>query len=499
MEYAIPRKFKFTKNQWRFIMLLNAVIVILLVPYFILQIIPSSAPPYTPTGGQPYARERDARISLNPSIYWETNLGGSGTDIPAAVVNHGTHFHALVVSNSTDYDFELDEPDTHTQRLFLATLSPNGRTKDFRLLAGGISVDVVKAMAWGNEILVLYNVGNTAHLRRIACDGTVVRSYTSSNRRGVDFMVDRRAAGRIVLAVQQDRTPFATTLTLYVLNENLNLDTTAARHTMTTDSMPRSLDFTSMFPSVSAGGGYIVFARDKNELHPAVIEFGTAFNPVYHSLRFAALPDFVATDIVPYSDGGIGVFIMAGTAGGAPHLITVRLENGVFAANTMTPLAAPLNMTAATAVRFLLVDSGDDIPNKFILATHNNGSAVRKLLPNSASLAPQNSLSDFAALSSVAFAADFLVGRPLPLPMRETLLFGTDTSGSLFLTRLTNETALPLITFGGSGTETAISMTLADGGIIIAAATNSAADGNQDGDIGGNFGGIDAWLAFVPL
>jgi len=439
-------------------------------------------------------------MSLNPHIDWETNIGGEGNDVPAAVVNHGTHFHVLVVTNSTRYDFVTDDEAAagQAQRLFLARLSPSGRTMDFVLLDSGSNISVVTAMAWGGDTLVLYNVGNNSFLRRFNHSGGIVHSFGSPNRRGVDLMVDNRGGtGRLVLAVRHDRSPFASTLTLYVLNENLALDPTAPQHTMTTDGMPRSLDYVAIFPAVADAGRYIVFAIDEVERHPAIIEFGAGFNPVYHSLRFAALPNFVITDVVPYSDGGIGVFIMAGIANGAPHLITVRHENGIFASHTLTPLAEPLGISGATDTKFLLADSGEGAPYKYVMTVNEGGSAVRRLLPNSASLAPQ---ANFGALNNVAFVADFILSRPnLPANARETLLLGTDTGGNLFLTRLMGDTAIRLLTFGGSGIETAVAMTPSGGGVIIVSATTSAPNDIPDGDVGGNFGGVDTWIAFVPL
>ena len=498
MEYIHRPKRKgvrFSKNQWRVIMLLNAVIIVLLVPYFVIRILPAVAPPgddnnggniYTP-GGAVFSRYRDARQSLNPMIDWEINIGGEGNDIPQAIINHGTHIHVLIVTNSTQFDF--DDEVTAGSRLYMVTLSPQGATIGFVRVASGTNLNVVSAKAWGSGTLIVYNSLTGATAAHIACDGEVIASYIAPGRTAV--YLSPYQSQRVIMVTRRDQGVFPSSLTLHVLSERL---VSIGGISLSTDQINMSLDFISVFESVHTPSNFVVFATNTTDGHPVIFEFGSIAHPRYHDLRFPHLPNFAAQDIIPISGTAGEVFAMIGTADGIPHLVTVRFADGIFAAHSHTPLGGIMQINSVSSIRFVYIDSHEGDPTIYIIATNAGGSnAVR--LNRTGTLSTGGNLT---ALSPIAHIAHYILNRP-GSPVNESLLFGSDLDANLFLTRLSPTAATTVTTFGGSGQDIAIAATLTDRGIMTVASTTSGAGDRQDGDIGGNFGGIDTWVALIPL
>ncbi|MCL2370554.1 MAG: hypothetical protein FWC80_04945 [Firmicutes bacterium] len=490
MEYISPkRKIRFSRTQKRIIIALNVLILAIAIPLLVITFWQGE---YLPTGGfppsdqRPYERLRDARMSLNPAIDWEINIGGTGSDIPSAVVNQGSHFHIFGMTTSTDFDFQTD---IAGQKLSMATLTTLGRTQNFVILDNGPSINVVKALNFGqNRTLLLYSRSDTAVIARVACDGTITHSFERPHSHAVDFIID---GSRIILVVSHERGAFDSGLTVFVLNENLALDTTAPWHTRTTNISNHSLAYNSIFPWQ---GNYLVFAMDTFNRIPVAVEFGEYFNPQnnVHNLSLSSVPDFVLHDVVPFVDGATR-FMMTGIANGAPHLIAVKSENNRYMAGSHTPLATALGISGAIRTEFLMVDNNivGNPPELFVFAASNTRSAVRRMAKGSTPLAPPSTA--FDGLNTSAFVSDSIMSRRAVQP-QETLLFGSDFDNNLFLTRLSISSATPLLTFGGQRTDTAVAMTLTDRGVIIVAATNS-----DTGDVSANFGGIDTWVALIPL
>ena len=487
------RQVKFTTTQKRVIIALNVIILAIVIPFLIITFWPGGAPYLgggnidIPADAQPYERLRDARMSLNPHIDWETNIGGTGNDIPSVVVNHGGHFHIFGTTTSTDLDFETE---ISGQKLSMATLSMLGRTQNFAILDSGPSINVVKGIRFGNGItLLLYNRSDTAIIARITCDGTITHSFERANSQGVEFIMD---SGRIVLVVRHEQGSFHSGLTVLILNENLQLDNSATWHTRSTNISHRSLEFNSIFPA--GGDRFRVFATDTFRRAPVIIEFSQSFNPhaedYVHNVGLPSVPNFELHDVVPFVDGA-SRFMMTGVSNGEPHLIAVKFENNRFAGGGHFGLAGTMGITGATHTRFLMVDCNDGPPEFFVFASSPERSAVRRLARGSTPLAPPSTA--FDSLNNSAFVAYTILSRP-NAPSHETLLFGSDLNNNLFLSRLSPNTAVPLLTFGGQRTDTAVAMTLTDRGVIIIASTNS-----DERDVGANFGGIDTWVAFVPM
>lgn len=148
-------------KQLQTVMVLCAVIFILLcgVAYTV-STRQSTAANTTPVGTEkpPHSLVRDARVSANERLSWETNIGGQGDETPVAVFTKNNEIYIFGNTDSSDYDFAgLEAGKT---RGFGARLSVSGRTLSFTVF----DFTVFKAVPTLSGFAVAGNEGSVAGL-----------------------------------------------------------------------------------------------------------------------------------------------------------------------------------------------------------------------------------------------------------------------------------------------------------------------------------------------
>lgn len=170
-------KTTFSKRQTQSIVVLSAVLFILLcgVAYTVSGRRQSAA---TSTSGNDVVKPshelvREARVSGNPYVDWETNFGGSGDEAPVAVISKNNTVYIFGNTNSHDLDFAgVQEGKT---RGFCAQLSLAGRTLAYTVF----DFCVAKAIPTQSGFAVAGNEGSVSGLYLLGNDLTVTAKVSA--------------------------------------------------------------------------------------------------------------------------------------------------------------------------------------------------------------------------------------------------------------------------------------------------------------------------------
>lgn len=159
------------KRQIQSIILLTAVIFILLcgVVYTVSTRTSADSPVNAPVDAEtkPHELLRAARTSANARIEWETNLGGTGEEVPVTVLQKNNEIYVFGNTSSSDLDFA--GADAGKTRGFCTRLSLAGRTLAFTVF----DFTIVKTIPTAAGFAVAGNEGSAAGLYLLSDELTV--------------------------------------------------------------------------------------------------------------------------------------------------------------------------------------------------------------------------------------------------------------------------------------------------------------------------------------
>lgn len=285
------RKEFFSKQQLQTIMILTAVIFLLLcgVAYTV------STRPVTPVSGKPaderppHVLQRDARVSANEHIAWETNLGGSADEQPVAVLCKNNEIYIFGNTCSNDLDFAGESEGK--LRGFGARLTAGGRTVEYTLY----DFTVQKAIPTLSGFAVAGNEGSSAGLYVLSDTLTVTGKTVMSPTHALSavglYVFDNRY---FLIAESYDTLSDTKSLLLHVYTTGLTLEIEKVfSHTY-------SLDFLDLMPY---DGGYILAASASFQGlgYLTVARFSLLNVPAYTDYKLGHA--YTPTSFVPLGSG----------------------------------------------------------------------------------------------------------------------------------------------------------------------------------------------------
>lgn len=289
-------------------MLLTAVIFILVcgVAYTV------STRKSTPASGEPTFTEkppheilRPARASANERIAWETNIGGTESEQPIAVINKNNEIYIFGNTSSSDLDFT--GATKGKTRGFGARLSLAGSTLAFTVF----DFTIAKAIPISSGFALAGNEGSVAGIYLLSDDLTVSGKANMPATHSLTacglYVYDNRY---FLIAEALDSATDTKSLLMHIYTSGLSLEREKVFH------HTYGLDFLDMMPY---GDGYILAAaatfQDISFL--TVARFGTLSEPAYTDLKlgYAYTPEA----FVPMGAG----FAAICDHGGACELLTL--------------------------------------------------------------------------------------------------------------------------------------------------------------------------------
>lgn len=427
-------------------MLLTAVIAILAcgVAYTISQ--GRSTPAAIPAGAdKPPVHEivRDARVSANERIAWETNIGGTGDEEPVSVIEKNGEIY--IFGNTTSSDLDFAGADEGKTRGFGARLTSTGRTVEFTVFDFTVA-KVIPTLAGfaaaGNEgsVAGLYLLSDSLTVR-----GSVSMPALHSLHACALYEYDN---SYFLVAESYDEILDVTTLLLHIYSADLRL----MREKIFSHTY--SLKLLDIMPY---GSGYLLAAaatyQDLGLL--TLMKFGTITEPVKTDVDLGY--PYTPTAFIPFSGG----FAAASDRNGNCELLLLD------------------SRLVQTDVKFLTNVANGNCKTVFYANTTlcYDGEKLTELSDEG------------RIVGSVSYAP------------RQITDFGTNAVAS-FVAGVSEEN-LPIAMLGKQKIETiSLSVTAPVRALIVSGADSLLVVADSHGkssDCGGHFGGGDVWIARIKL
>ncbi len=291
MCYTADMKAILNKKQLQTVMLLSAVIFILLcgVAYTVSTRTTTANTVPTNPDKPAYTMLRDARVSANANVDWETNVGGSSDESPVSVLTKNNEIYIFGNTSSSDYDFSgLEAGKT---RGFGARLSATGRTLSFTVF----DFTVAKAIPTLAGFAVAGNEGSAAGLYLLSDTLTVTGKTSMVPSQALTacglYIFDNRY---FLFAEARNEITDTTTLLLHIYTTGLTLEREK------TFSHTYGLKLLDVMPYEN---GYILAAdasfQDRGCL--TVARFDTLTEPAYTDCNLGY--KYTPTAFLPLGDG----------------------------------------------------------------------------------------------------------------------------------------------------------------------------------------------------
>ena len=312
---------KLKKSQFRLIMALNVILLILVgaiaLEYSLgKKTVPpvgaetpepddgTPAPPTTivDTKPEPYEKLRNARISLSPALDLEINLGGSGDETVVDAFTYKDKIYIFGNSNSTDYDM-----DSANGLPFMAVLSLDLQTENFFYI-GESGETLARVIFAEGGFLAALNKDGAVMLRLLAPDGRELiftSAYTATAAKTVDLKLFDGGYGLISSVVNSPLEK--SKLFLQLFDKSLKLT-----YERMIDS-PYSLNYLDCF---ELNGNYTVFFSVSSDL---TLNAGAAVCSSAPEPQITYIDrggNFRAFEVAPYTGGWALSVIYEGGDGG---------------------------------------------------------------------------------------------------------------------------------------------------------------------------------------
>ncbi len=279
------------KRQIQVILLLSAVLFILACG--VAYTLSTRAVETTGGGGEvekpPHSLVRDARVSANERIEWETNFGGSGDETPVSVFEKNDEIYIFGNTDSSDLDFAGAA--AGKTRGYGARLSSAGRTLSYTVF----DFTIAKVLPTAAGFAVAGNEGSVAGLYLLTDALTLAEKTAMPSLHVLSasnlYVYDNRY---FLFAESYDELTGVTSLLLHVYTSGLSLE----REKLFSHSY--SLKLLDMMPY---GDGYILAAaatfQDLGLL--TIARFGTLSQPAFTDIDLGHA--YTPTAFMPLGSG----------------------------------------------------------------------------------------------------------------------------------------------------------------------------------------------------
>lgn len=415
----------------------------------------------------PHVLLRDARPSLNPDMGWEINLGGTKEEklVETFVINDKIH----IFFNSSSID--LDMQNSSGKNIGFATMSAGGKIEK-HLFYGEPGDSLFKVTYSDNGYILAINNADDTKVSAIIIDfdGNIINSETFSNplnQKIVDLQIyDYNGTSHFFLVLATENTLLTRTdLKVLVLNQELK----AVNETQLNYSL--NLKYMTMLPYREIEGAYMLVSNVNNSTTKclSVATFKLGGKPSYHLYNKNEMDvnyEYVASDFMPIKNGYIAMII---ETSGKANILKIDRDLKV---NSTIYLA----LTNATKGKMMYSNS-----KYYCFINHSYNMSSMKIADTdliiSETLALFNSFTDIS---------DHLIKE------QNTLFIGQIGISSILVGLNGNETLLKK-TFGNAKSVNS-KIKLTSGGYL-----SICENTEKSGDVGGNFGGSDIWVSFLPF
>ena len=206
---------KFTRQQIQVLIVLNVVAVVMLVGVFIMPKTTGGGNPGIPIQGEePKSEEpqtepnavhdkfRDPRIAFDEDIFWETNIGGSGSEIVENAYEINSRLYIFGNTDSRDLDFDGADGNA-----YLCVLSENGKPLAYFFYEG----ELIKSALAESGFFCLVKSGDEYRALVIDTNGTVKTQKKlplGDGETAHDFIINYETGiVNIIIAVETERLP----------------------------------------------------------------------------------------------------------------------------------------------------------------------------------------------------------------------------------------------------------------------------------------------------
>ncbi|MDR0425672.1 MAG: hypothetical protein LBH24_00720 [Clostridiales bacterium] len=450
---------KFTKSQVTVIAALSAALILLTAGILIERALSGafSAPPGAetpPTGAEAvYHKNRDARISLSPKLELETNLGGSGDETLCDAYCLGDTLY--IFGNTTSADFDME----NGSQAFMAVLTAYGRTEAFYFF-GEDNAPLFRAIPAEGGFLLALN-GQKPRLVLVDYAGGVLHSAPAGLAATQDRIVDLKLLDGYYAAVVEHRAnPLA--------RPQLRVTRYARDLTVSYEREIRSAFSLTYVDCFFIGDAFTLFFNANSDIAcyaGAAVGNKTALEPKLTFIDDRKTPEYQAAGVMPTAGGWAMAVVFRGKDGGE-NGAGVKCLNAAFVTETeqYIGLADPL------AGQMYYYDS--------MYYTYFSAENSR---------------------SMTAFSADFTVKRRVPEFDDVTAVTDIRLSDSYALFGGVRGGKAAVIGAGGAfsaaagaGAEHNVRVLPGEKGLYLICESRL-----KGGDVGGNFGGSDIWIARI--
>jgi hypothetical protein len=411
----------------------------------------------------PHDKFRSPRISSNENLYWETNLGGSGEDIPERAYPLGGRLLIIGATTSDDLDFESEIPG---KKIFLAVMSENGTPLGYLFYEGELIKSMYKP-GGAEGVLVLFRKGAESHIMLLDENGGAVKTQKLSlaeNESVIDAVYNADFSRIFLIVETRQSVPPKVRLKIHTLTENFEFFNGALLdHAF-------DLDYVSAYPF---GTGLLVGANVEGQTSGALVlfEFDNRESSSQllrvHECTVNGVKKYRAETLIPGADGGFTALIKA-----ADGVMNILLIDAALGARNIVLL----NSGAAEAGAIFAA------ANAYYVFTRSElkVGAMTRFNTGFTSPVSYDNFGFYNAVTAFGFSG-------------ANAFFGGKNMQSPVISRIDGGGVLTETAFGGK-TESVIQMLLYPREGFLLALCSS---GSKGADTGANFGGTDLWLTKI--
>lgn len=390
-----------------------------------------------------YSKIRNAKISLNPSIDMEINIGGSGDETLVAIFSVSDKIYVFGNSTSSDKDMEGGD-----NGVFLAILSSNLSTLNFLRYEGNL----VKVVYGKNGFLLGLN-GENCHIANCTLDGEITDKTVISTESG-EVITDIKFFDSHYAVITTHLSGFGRER---IMLKCYDTDLEIFYERLIENAF--SLFYVDCF---LIGNKYLMFFNAKADLahYAGVAQFDTKQNITVSYINSDA--KYSITDVMPYSGGYVlNTIFYDGSAG-------IMLISPTFS------LTKRIDISPTDIIGGKLYYSS----KKYYSFFHNENGTNATVYNSDFTIS--NRLSAFSSVKSI----DSIYSSS------DYALFGTTNAGRAAVIG----TDSVYNNYFGSETEKNLMLTLGGKRIITACESSGTSP-----DVTKNFGGSDIWLCGLPV